>query len=89
MLIRPSLFAASGRPALVDGPSEPIAKAYLARLCTETPNGLLAVPHKSEGLLALTQAIMDDLKGSRWELTRDSWALMRGIVQDAQRGEAE
>ncbi|GAA6014946.1 hypothetical protein JCM11491_002366 [Sporobolomyces phaffii] len=70
----------SGPPAMKAHNHQEAAMRYLDQMCTNTPDGLLAVPNK-QNCLDLCETVRDYISDTRWELVQEAGAILSKIGQ--------
>ncbi|GAA5925316.1 uncharacterized protein JCM15063_004989 [Sporobolomyces koalae] len=72
----------SGPPAVKAHNHQEAAMRYLDQMCTNTPDGLLAVPNK-QNCLDLCETVRDYISDTRWELVQEAGHILQKVVQAA------
>ncbi|GAA5880355.1 hypothetical protein JCM16303_003910 [Sporobolomyces ruberrimus] len=70
----------SGPPAMKAHNHQEAAMRYLDQMCTNTPDGLLAVPNK-QNCLDLCETVRDYISDTRWELVQEAGLILQKIGQ--------
>ncbi|GAA5894053.1 uncharacterized protein JCM6883_003708 [Sporobolomyces salmoneus] len=68
----------SGPPAMKVHNHQEAAMRYLDQMCTNTPDGLLAVPNK-QNCLDLCETVRDYISDTRWELVQEAGLILQKI----------
>ncbi|GAA5961970.1 hypothetical protein JCM21900_001988 [Sporobolomyces salmonicolor] len=70
----------SGPPAPKAEKHQEAAMRYLDQMCTNTPDGLLAVPNK-QNCLDLCETVRDYISDTRWELVQEASRILQNLVK--------